>query len=163
MITFSSFNKLVLSHSMLVDCCKCMLKSREWGPAAAVGLRQPPSLILHAVGIVSSCPYSVFFDTTTATHHSPIMYQIGGRGTTTHSELRLPSRQLRCRRGCSSSPRWGGIANCLVYYPTYSYVFLRRTHPTTTPHHPSTRCDLLGGTFRPDSAGILNGIRVSVL
>ena len=67
-----------------------------------------------------------------------MMYRIDGRGTTTHSAWRLLSRQLRCLRGCSSSPRWGGIADCLIL----PYIFLRRTQPTTTPQRPSTRRDV---------------------
>ncbi len=43
MIVFSGFNDVELFHSMFVDCC--MLKSREWGPMAAIGRRQLPSLI----------------------------------------------------------------------------------------------------------------------
>jgi hypothetical protein len=40
MIDFSSFNNVVLSHSMFADCC--MLKSREWGPIVAIGQRRLP-------------------------------------------------------------------------------------------------------------------------
>jgi hypothetical protein len=40
MIVFSSFNDVELFHGMFVDCC--MLKSREWGPMAAIGRQQPP-------------------------------------------------------------------------------------------------------------------------
>jgi hypothetical protein len=81
----------------------------------------------HAVGIVSFCPYSAFFDTTAATHHSPMMYRIGGRGTTTHSALRLRSRQLLFLTSLGRHCRLSGIL---------SYIFLRRTQPTTTPQRP---------------------------
>jgi hypothetical protein len=43
MIFFSSFNNVVLSHSMFADCR--MLKSREWGPMVAVGQWQLPCSI----------------------------------------------------------------------------------------------------------------------
>jgi hypothetical protein len=36
MIVFSSFNNVELFHSMFVE--SCMLKNREWGPMAAIGL-----------------------------------------------------------------------------------------------------------------------------
>ena len=39
-IIFSSFNDVVLSNSMFVDCCT--LKSRECGPIVAVECRRPP-------------------------------------------------------------------------------------------------------------------------
>jgi hypothetical protein len=56
---------------------------------------------------------------------------------TTDSAKRLPSRRLRCRRGCSSSP-------CQVSRGMLPYVFLRRTQLTTTPQRPSTGRDQNG-------------------
>jgi hypothetical protein len=139
-LSVDAVNQRIVSRPIPTQ-VKCKIPGiQRWGSARDTNVpspRPPESWLLiishrtsDAVGIVSSCPYSVFFDTTTAAHHSPIMYQIDGRGTTTHSELRLPSRQLRCRRGCSSSPHWRGIANCLIYYPTYSYV----EHNPQQPH-----------------------------
>jgi hypothetical protein len=53
----------------------------------------------HAVGIVSSRPYSAFFDTTAATHHSFSM-------EAAEPTAQMPTGMLFL---------WGGIADCLVY------------------------------------------------
>jgi hypothetical protein len=48
---------------------------------------------LHAVGIVSSCPNSTFFDTTAVMHHALMMYLPGGRGSTTNLAWTLWSQR----------------------------------------------------------------------
>ena len=121
---------------MFVDCC--MLKSREWGPVVAVGLRpRPPSSIdasscassSHAVGIVSSCPRSAIFDNRrrdASFPHDATDWR--NAAATTRSARRLPSRRLRCRWGCSSSPRSLGRHRRLSRM--LPYVFLSRTQTT---------------------------------
>ena len=73
MIVFSSFNDVDLFHSMFADCC--MLKSREWGPMAAIGATAMIDQVknLPVVGIVTSCSSSSYFAATAAMHHSPTM------------------------------------------------------------------------------------------
>jgi hypothetical protein len=92
---------------------------------------------MRVVGIVSSRSSSSYFAATATTHLSPTMSLPGRRSITTDSAKRLPSRRLRCRRGCSLSP-------CQVSRGMLPYVFLRRTQLTTTPQHPLTRRDLIG-------------------
>ncbi len=89
---------------------------------------------MRNVGIVSSHSSSSYFATTATTHLSPTMSLPGLCSITTDLVKRLPSRQLQCRRGCSSSP-------CQVSHGVLLYVFLHRTQLTTTPQCPSTRCD----------------------
>ncbi len=45
--------------------------------------------------------------------------------------LRLLSRRLQFQQGCSLSPCQVGITDCLVHYPTYSYV----GHNSQQPHN----------------------------
>ncbi len=92
---------------------------------------------MHVVGIISSRSSFSYFAATATTHLSPMMSLPGRRSITTDSTKRLPSRRLRCRRGCSSSP-------CQVSRGMLLYLFLRRTQLTTTPQRPSTRRDQNG-------------------
>jgi hypothetical protein len=92
---------------------------------------------MRVVGIVSSRSSSSYFAATATMHLSPMMSLPGQCRTTTNSAKRLPSRWLRCQRGCSSSP-------CQVSHGMLPYVFLRRTQLTTTSQRPSTRRDLIG-------------------
>jgi hypothetical protein len=92
---------------------------------------------VHVIGIVSSRSSSSYFAATATTYLSPTMSLPGQRSITTNSAKRLPSRRLRCRRGCSSSP-------CQVSRDMLPYVLLHRTQLTTTPQRLSTRRDQNG-------------------
>jgi hypothetical protein len=138
MIVFSSFNDVELFHSMFVDCC--MLKSREWGPMAAIGRWQPPSSININRACCRNRLLPLFFLLFHRhRHHTSFPHNVSSRMMqhNADSAKRLPSRRLRCRRGCSLSP-------CQVSCGMLPYVFLRRTQLTTTPQRPLTRRDLTG-------------------
>jgi hypothetical protein len=95
---------------------------------------------MHVVGIVSSCSSSSYFAATATTHLSPTMSLPGQHSITADSAKNLPSRRLRCRRGCSSSP-------CQVSRGMLPYVFLLGTQLTTTPQCPSKRHDVYFAHF----------------
>ncbi len=92
---------------------------------------------MRVVGIVPSRSSSSYFPAKATTHLSPMMSLPGQCSITTDLAKRLPSRRLRCRRGCSSSP-------CQVSHGMLPYVFLCKTQLTSTPQRPSTRRDLFG-------------------
>jgi hypothetical protein len=61
----------------------------------------------HRAGNFAFWPHSSKFATTTATHHTTMMYQIGGRKEATNLAWRLPQRWLR------SQPSWL-VGGCLL-------------------------------------------------
>ena len=86
---------------------------------------------LHRAKNLVSWPYSSEFVATTATHHTAMMYQIGGREEATHSAWRLPRRWL------GSRPPWLVGACLLANLPSKNML-------TTTQLHLSMRRDQNG-------------------
>ena len=86
---------------------------------------------LHQAENLVSWPYSSKFATTTATHHTAMMYQIGGRKEATNLGWRLHQKQLRSRPSCF-------VCVCsLAYLPSKNML-------TTTQLRLSTHCDQNG-------------------
>jgi hypothetical protein len=101
----------------------------------------------HRAENLVSCLYSSEFAATTATHHTSMMYLIGGREEATDLAWRLPRRWLRSR------PSWLVGACLLANLPSKNTL-------TTTQLRLSTRCDQNGGQWPPwcptPSAGAYN-------
>jgi hypothetical protein len=77
---------------------------------------------LHCEGIFVSWSCSSYVVAVAAMHHSPMMLLTVQCSTMTNLAWKLPCRQLQCQQGCSLSPRWKGIAGCLVQNPSFFYV-----------------------------------------
>ncbi len=101
----------------------------------------------HRVENLVSWPYSSGFSATTATHHTAMMYRIGGREEAIDLAWRLPQQWLRSR------PSWLVGACLLANLP-------RKNMLTTTQLCLSTCCDQNGGQWPPwcptPSAGACN-------
>ncbi len=83
MIVFSSFKDVELFHCMFVDCC--MLKSREWGPMAAIGRRRSPSSIDINRECCRNCLLPLFFLLFCLhRHHASVPHDVPSR-TTQHN------------------------------------------------------------------------------
>ncbi len=127
---------------MFADCC--MLKSREWGPMAAIGQRRPPSLIdidraccrnhLLPLFILLFCRHR---------RHTSFPHNVPSR-TTQHNdqfgkEAAKPTAPMP--KGMLTATLSGKHRRLRGMLP---YIFLHWTQLTTTRQHPSTRRDLNG-------------------
>jgi hypothetical protein len=91
---------------------------------------------LHRAENLVSLPYSSEFAATTATHHTSMMYRIGGRKEATNLAWRLPGGRLRSR------PSWLVGACLLANLPSKNML-------TKTQLILSKRCDQNGGQWLP--------------
>jgi hypothetical protein len=105
-IVFSSFNDTNLLHSVVC------LKPGVWphgGHTKMVTTIVSRFTKSHFVGNLISWPYSSKFAITATTHHSAMMYQIGGHEEATDSVWMLPRQQL------GSWPPWL-VGECSIAY-----------------------------------------------
>jgi hypothetical protein len=142
MIVFSSFNDVELFHSMFANCC--MLKSQKWGPMAAIGQWQPPSLIDINHACCRNRLLPLFFLLFHChRHHASFPRDVPSR-TKQHNnrfgkeaaELMapMPEGMLIVTLSGKHCPLRGMLP----------YIILHRTQLTTTSQCPSTCRDLIG-------------------
>ncbi len=127
---------------MFVDCC--MLKSREWGPMAAIGQWRLPSLININHVCCRNCLLLLFFLLFCChRRHTSFPHNVPSR-TMQHNnwfgkEAAKPMAPMP--EGMLIITLSGKHCRLRGMLP---YIFLLRTQLTTTPQCPSTRRDLIG-------------------
>jgi hypothetical protein len=127
---------------MFADCC--MLKSREWGPMAAIGQRRLPSSIDIDRACCRNCLLPLFFLLFRRhRRHASFPHDVPSR-TTQHNdrfgeEAAEPTAPMP--EGMLIATLSGKHRRLRGMLP---YILLRRTQLTTTPPCPSTRRDLIG-------------------